>query len=178
MVSRNVKSVSHWKLNQDIASSIGTEYKLLLCEDMRSCCLKKVLTYNAGILPRIPTYKCNSKAIKKQFMQLFFVLLKRKSQLHSWIWFPLKSALSIDDTLQQKCFNQISSGKNEPSESTYSPFFRCRKYQSADKSYKRHAAIHSPITLIAVVRSSLHDLTWEFLQITLDQRKSCLIQWS
>lgn len=79
---------------------------------------------------------------------------------------PLKSAVSVDDTLHQKCFEWLKWAIRV----TRFLFLGCRKYQSGDKSCWCQAAIHS-ITLIGALLSSRHDLNWDiFPKIIVDQR--------
>ena len=81
--------------------------------------------------------------IKKQFPQL---LLQKSLNFMHLICDALKSALSVDDTLHQKCFESV---KKAIRVTRFQDFFRFRKYQSGDKSCRCCGAIHSCISLIA-----------------------------
>lgn len=94
------------------------------------------------------------KSVHKTYLQHY----TKKSQYHAWIYDLLKSALSVDDTPNQKCFEWVKWVITV----TRVPFFRCRKYQSGDKSCRCAAAIHGCIALIAAILSSRLDLNWDF----------------
>lgn len=112
------------------------------------------------------THSSHMKMVKKKKKSVHTTSFTKESQFHAWICDPLKSALSVDDTLPQKCFEWVKWAIRV----TRFPFFRCRKYQSGDKSCSRCAAIHSCIALIAAVLSSRHDLNWDFFpQIILEE---------